>query len=252
MMLPMHARSKLFQWTVALVLLVVFIALFTMAALLTAAALGLQADDPVQLVIALAFQLGVLLPVWMMLTGFFLVPLLRLVGALRYYSPYLIATRSRGDHLDLHGATLFDYILLFRWSERGRQAVRKILIWYVEGLLALVDEIEKGRLPDKLVLSATSYIFSESIARRYGFQVETASRFSIGGFLTYPTQVVTYSFAKGGWAFPPILRARRATITGATLRSQAARLQKLRARLLQPEEHDPMLATQRERRSADT
>jgi hypothetical protein len=229
----MHARPKLIQWTVALVLLIVFVALFTMAVLVTASVLGLQPDNPAQLAVALAIQLGVLLPLWMMAAIFFLAPVLRLVGALRYYSPYLIVTRSRGGGLDLHGATLFDYLLLFQWSERGRPAVRKILIWYVEGLLALVREIEKGDLPDNIVLSATSYIFSKSIARRYGFHVETGSRFSVGGFLTYPTQLITYSFAKGRWAFPPILRARRATIPGAALAAQSARLQRLRNRLLQ-------------------
>lgn len=227
------ARPKLIQWTVALVLLIAFIALFAMAVLVTASVLSLQPDNPVQLAVALAIQLGVLLPLWMMAAIFFLAPLLRLVGALRYYSPYLIVTRSRGGSLDLHGATLFDYILLFRWSDRGRPAVRKILIWYVEGLLALVREIEKGDLPDNIVLSATSYIFSESIARRYGFRVETASRFSVGGFLTYPTQLITYSFAKGRWAVPPILCARRATISGADLVAQSDQLEKLYRRLAQ-------------------
>jgi len=232
----LHARSKLIQWTVALVLLIVFIALLSIALLATASVLGLQADNPVQLAVALAIQFVVLLPLWMMAAIFFFAPLLRLVGALRYYSPYLIVTRSSGGRVDLHGATLFDYLLLFHWSERGRPAVRKILAWYVEGLLSLVREIEKGDLPDNTVLSATSYIFSESIARRYGFHVETASRFSVGGFLTYPTQLITYSFAKGIWAFPPILRARRATISGAALAAQSARLQRLLSRLNQAQQ----------------
>lgn len=229
------ARSKLVQWMVAMALLLIFIALFTMAALVVVAVFGLQADDPAQLALVVAIQLGLFLPVWMMAAAFCFAPLLRLLGALRYYSPYLVVTRSHHGNLDLHGATLFDYILLFRWSERGSPAVRKILIWYVEGLLAIIREIEAGKIQSDTVFSATSYIFSESIARRYGFGVETSPRFSIGGFLTLPTQFVTYSFAKGRWAFPPIQRARRATISGAALCLQSARLERLLSRLVREE-----------------
>lgn len=227
----MYVRSKLLQALVALVLLAVFVALFSIATLATAAVLGLRADSPAELGLALGLHLVVLLPLWMLAASFFFAPLLRLAGALKYYSPYLVVTRGRQGHLDLHGATPFDYLLLFRWSDRGASAVRKILSWYVEGLLSLAHEIEEGRLPRSTVFSATSYIFSESIARRYGFSVEQALRFSFGGLLTFPTQCLTYSFAKGRWAFPPVHRARRATITGAALCSQIARLQKLRRRL---------------------
>ena len=233
-MMKLYDRSPFLPWTVALLLLLGFIALDIIAMLATAAALGLNASAPAHLAAALALPLFGLLPLWMTAANFFCSPLLRLVGALRYVSPYLVVTRSGKGHLHLHGASLFDYLLLFRWTDRGPPAVRKILAWYVEGLLALAREVEQGRIPPETVLCATSYIFSASTARRFGFKVERASRFSFGGLLTYPTQLVTYSFAQGRWTLPPVAKAKRATITGAALSAHTARLQRLRERLLEP------------------
>jgi hypothetical protein len=229
-----HERSQIVQWLVALTLLVIFATLFAIPALWIVAALGMDHGNPVHLGLVVLLQLIVLLPFWMLMANVFFTPLLRIVGALRYHSPYLVVTRGGNGSLILHGASLFDYLLLFRWSERGPLAVRKILIWYVEGFLALAREVEEGRIPGCTVISATSYIFSASVARRYGFHVEQGARFSLGGLLTFPTQLVTYSFARGRWALPPISRAKRATITGAALSSQIARLQRLRERLLRP------------------
>lgn len=229
----LQTRFALARWAVALLLLAALMVLCSIALIGTVALFGWSLASPLQLCLAMGLQLSLLLPFWMMAGIFFAAPLLRLLGTLRYYSPYLVVTRSRDGHLDLHGATLFDYLLLFRWSDRGRQAVRKILIWYVDGLLAIIREIKQGKIQRDTIFSATSYIFSESIARRYGFRVEASRWFSIGGFLTLPTQFVTYSFAKGHWALPPILRARRATIDGTTLCAQSARLQRLLSRLAQ-------------------
>lgn len=230
-MKSLYARSQLFRWTVAFVFMNVFLVLHLMVTLSAALALDLQIDQPAQLALAMGVQIVVLLPLWMLLVSLLLAPLLRLVGVLRYYSPYLVVTRAGRGKLDLHGATIFDYFLLFRWSDRGPSAVREILMWYIDGLLSLAREIKEGQLPADIRLTGTSYIFSASTARRYGFDVERAARFSWGGLLTYPTQILTYSFARGRWAFPPVLRAKRATIDGATLCSQISRLERISKRL---------------------
>lgn len=230
-MRALYARSRLLQWTVAIVLVSVFLVLYLIVTLAAAFALGLQIDQPVQLAVAMGIQIAALLPLWMLLGSVLFAPLLRLAGVLRYCSPYLVVTRSGKGKLDLHGAMIFDYFLLFRWSDRGAPAVRKILVWYVDGLLSLAREVVEGRLSIDTTLSGTSYIFSENTARRYGFDVERAAAFSWGGVLTYPTQVLTYSFARGRWTFPPVLRAKRATIDAATLCSQIPRLERMRKRL---------------------
>lgn len=235
-MKALYAHSKPFQWTVALLFLTAFVALFTLATLAVAFMLGLQVDAPEQWGLAVVVQLVLFLPIWMLLSLFSLAPLFRLTGVLRYYSPYLIVSRARRDRFDLHGATPFDYLLLFRWRDRGRPAVRCILLWYIDGLVALAREMEGGGFPVGTTVSATSYIFSAGTARRYGFTVDEASRFACGGFLTYPTQFLTYSFAQGRWAFPPIRRAKRATINGASLCSQILRLERVQKRLRDAQE----------------
>lgn len=230
-MKSLYARSKLLQWTLALSFLIVFIALVLIATLGTAFTFELPLDDPAQMALAVVVHLALFLPLWMLVCLFLLAPLFRLTGVLRYYSPYLIVSRSGRDRIDLHGATPFDYLLLFRWRDRGRPAVRCILLWYIEGLIALAREIESGCLPIDITLSATSYIFSADTARRYGFTVDESPRFACGGFLTYPTQFLTYSFSQGHWALPPLHRAKKATISGAKLCSQVTHLERVQKRL---------------------
>lgn len=230
-MRALYARSKLVQGIVALGFLTIFVGLMVAATLGVMTLLGGRWDDAVAWGLALMVHLILLLPLWMLVCLFFLAPLFRLTGTLRYYSPYLVVSRGGRGRIDLHGATPFDYLLLFRWRDRGRPAVRRILRWYVEGLLALAREFEEGRLPRDTTVSATSYIFSAGTARRYGFVVEEAGKFAWGGYLTYPTQWLTYSFARGRWAWPPVHRARRATIDGAGLCAQRGRLERLRERL---------------------
>lgn len=230
-MKALYARSRLFQWAVALFFLSSFVLLFAAATLGMAMLLELKVDAPAQMAIALTSHLIVFLPIWMLLSLCFLAPLFRLTGVLKYYSPYLIVTRSGRDHLELHGATPFDYFFLFHWRDRGHAAVRSILLWYIDGLISLAREIECGRFPIHTTISATSYIFNGNTARRYGFTIEEAPRFAFGGILTYPTQFLTYSFAKGRWALPPIFRAKKATIDGAKLCAQIVRLERVRQHL---------------------
>jgi len=230
-MKALYDRSKLFRWTVAILFATALMALLVAAMFGTVGLLGLRVDNPAHLVFAQGLAVVLFLPIWMMIAGFLVAPLLRVVGHLKYYSPLLIVTRSSGSRLDLHGAMLFDYVLLFRWCDRGRPAVRKTMLWYIDGLIALARDIERGRYPADITLSGTSYFFSESSAKRHGFRVEKGSRFAFGGFLTYPTQFLTYSFAKGRWAFPPILKAKNATIDGATLCTRIPRLERVRKHL---------------------
>ena len=224
-------QPRFLQWMVAILLAGVATGLVGMAAFSSAGLVGLRVDSPLQLGAALGVALVLFLPLWLLVFAFLFAPVLRLVGVLRYYSPILIVSRADPGCLCLHGAMPFDYVLLFRWCDRGRPAVRRILLWYVDGLISLARDIEQGRIPSDIEISATSYIFSEHSLRRFGFRVETASRLALGGVLTYPTQFLTYSFAQGRWCLPPVLRACKATIDSAKLCSQISELQRLQKRL---------------------
>jgi hypothetical protein len=219
------------QWTVALFLLGIAAILVGMAAWGSAILLGLRLDSPPQVGLALLVALVLFLQAWLLILGFLATPLLRLVGVLCYYSPFLIVARVGDGQLGLHGALPFDYLLLFRWCDRGRPAVRRILLWYVEGLMCLAREIEQGKIAGDTVITATSYIFSSRSMQRLGFRAENGSRFSFGGIVTFPTQFVTYSFARGRWSLPPVLRGCKSTITAAELCSRLGYLQRLHHRV---------------------
>ena len=225
------ARLDRSGWLVALLLLIIGAALLGLAAWAVAGALGLSVESPGQLGLALLVAVVPFLPFWLLVCGLCFAPMLRLTGALRYCSPSLIVTRTDRGRLVLHGAMAFDYLRLFRWRDRGRPAVRRILLWYVEGLVHLSREVRQGRIPVATELSAVSYIVSEHTLRRYGFTVEHAPRLVLGGILTYPTQFLTWSFARGRWALPPIHRACRGTIRAEQLGAKLDELMALQNRL---------------------
>lgn len=171
------------------------------------------------------------LPLWLTLANLAGAPLLRLVGVLQYYSPMFLVTRSGGRRLYLHGATLFDYACCMRWRDRGSKARRMTLELYLEGMLGLIHDVESGHVPQAALITGTSYFFSTRQAHRLGFRVEESWRLAFGGLMTYPAHFLTYSFAKGHWAFPNVLNAKRASISGAGLIQQKGKFEALLNRL---------------------
>jgi hypothetical protein len=171
------------------------------------------------------------LPLWLTLVNLTCAPLLRVVGALNYYSPMLLVTKSSRHRVYIHGAVLFDYVICMRWQERGSKARHKVLSYYLEGLLRLIQDVESGYVPETALITGTSYFFSTKRARALGFRVEESRRFAFGGLLTYPAHFLTYSFAKGRWALPNVFHAKRASITGAGLLKQKEKLEALLNRL---------------------
>lgn len=212
-------------------LLVTFVALASVFGLGLVDWLDLNPGRPGRIAMAGLVCFGLPLPVWMLAGSLFLTPALRVIGRLRYYSPVLIVKGSAKRGLELHGALPFDFLMLFSWKQRGRWAARRIWMWYFEGLIALAREIEAGRFPRQVTITGTSYIFSPRLAQRHGFQVETSPWMAWGGWFTWPTQFLTYSFSQGRWCLPPLRRTARARITGGELCSQIASLQKTVDRL---------------------
>lgn len=159
-------------------------------------------------------------------------PVMRLAGVYRYYSPMLLVENPRPTGFHVHGGTNLDYLLHLRWSDRGPAAARKTLRHYLRGLLAIADEVARGELPTDLPIVATSYVFSETTARRLGFTVEPVPRGErLGLWMNYPNLLLKHSFAQGRPALPDLSRVRRATITGGRLAERRDSLRALLARL---------------------
>lgn len=206
------------SWVMAVALCLVLAGVVAAAAFATRAALGLPRGG-----FGMAVALGIVnlpLPFWMTLANFLTAPLFQLLHVYTYYSPLLLAERRRGGRLALHGGTLFDYVKHMRWADRGRTATRRVLVFYLQGLLALIAEIEEGRLSGDVVISATSFFFSARHAQRFGFTAEEKRLQALGGVLVYPTLVLTYSYTKGHLAFPNLSHTVSAHIRGAELVAQ--------------------------------
>jgi hypothetical protein len=219
-MTQLARRSKRLQWTVALLL-----------AGLCLGVVGL----PFALVIHdWRWAPGIVaLPLLIApLEGLLLTPLHTLTGRYRYYSPFLLATADAGGALELHVATLFDYVVLLRWRDRGRRASRRIAVELLRGLLAVIADVERGALAAHLPVTATSYIFSSRTLRRMGFELQpTSAAARLNLALAFVGIALRLSFTRGRPTLPDLRRIRTATATGAQLAAQRDELQRLLARL---------------------
>lgn len=200
-MRSLYRRSAAFRWIIALILAAAVV--FLLPRLL--GFLG-----PVWSLVAF--------PLWMSALQFSLAPTMRVLGLYRYHSPMLKVTLRSSRRYELHGGTLFDYVMTVRWAERGTVASRRIVAFYLEGLLEIAREVEAERLPRSIEITGTSYFFSEQTARRLGFAVLPAGlRLRANLLLNFLDVCALYSFSKGRLAVPAVWRAREAVIRGGEL-----------------------------------
>src|SRR5262249_31586225 len=150
----MYLRSRTCQWIVAVVLL---------ASGVAAVAFLRFVQGPAMIA---------LLPLVFSFVQTAFSPILRLLGVYRYHSPMLKVTiRSRRIY-EIHGGTMFDYLIHLRWKDQGAAAARWILVSYLQGLSDIADCVERGELPPAIRITGTSYFFRDASARRLGFALE--------------------------------------------------------------------------------
>jgi len=174
-------------------------------------------------------------PVALSVFQFCVTPFLTNTGLYRHHSEMLKATVRTAHTWEIHGGTSWDYIRLFRLSENGTVATRRLLRFYLEGLLDIARLVDSGAIPPEVTVTGTSYFFSEKSARRLGFRIEPAGpRLRAVLVLYYLDLVLLYSFARGWIAFPNVLKARRAAIRAADLVARRRDIEALIARLSRP------------------
>lgn len=223
---PFYDLPRPLLWALALAL-----GALALAPLAAFWALVFTADDGFSAVgwVAAAAVGAPLLQPWLQLTA---APLLRLTGRTRYFSPMLLAEAPTPEQLQIHGGTLFDYLLHFRPSDRGQAATRSTMRFYVDGLVAIADEVRRGTLAADVRIVGVSWFFSEETARRLGFTVES-TRYAerLGLWASVVAIALKHSFARGYPAWPDLRRIRKVTITGSELVAHVPELERLRSRL---------------------
>lgn len=210
---PFYQKSKLFQWTVALFLLGVVLGLFVVYTKI----LGIN-------IFLGLFFLFLLIPVFQ----FSCSPLFTLTGTYQYLSPMLLVFGASDEKYDLHNGTSFDYLFVMRKYKPGVEVRTAILKYYLEGLLEIVTRVENGQLPNTVSVEGTSYFFSESTAKRLGFEVEPGKGFlKYNLYMNFIDLCWTYSLSQGKFTFPDLKDIKKAHTTGKKLVENKERLTKL-------------------------
>lgn len=145
-------------------------------------------------------------------------PFFRLVGIYTYYSPMLLGYMANNKHIDLHSGGSFDYLFVSHNYKPGAEWRNRLLIFHLEGLLQIIEHIEKKRISKEVTISGTSYFFNSKSLGRMGFEMEVPSLFyRVNLFVNFIDLVWMYSMAKGKWAIPKIWNAKKVKISGEKL-----------------------------------
>ena len=146
------------------------------------------------------------------------VPFFRLIGYFKYLTPLVISTVQTEEQYDLHNVFTFDYLVNFKWADRGKKVQKMLLQHYFKALLVIIERIESGHLPPEVNIVGHSYFFSDRTAKKLGFTISKASSFwVINSALQFIELSYLYSFSQGKWAMPKFWKVRRAEISGTDL-----------------------------------
>ena len=161
------------------------------------------------------------------------VPFFRLIGFYKYLNPYVISTVQTDKHYDLHNVFTFDYLVNFRWSDRGKYVQKTLLGHYFKALLTIIERIEHNQLSPEVKIVGHSYFFNERTAEKLGFTISKASTFWVcNSLLQFIELSCLYSFSRGKWAMPKLWKVKRAEISGSDLVAKKEILEKLVSRIL--------------------
>jgi len=161
------------------------------------------------------------------------VPFFRLIGYYKYLNPYVISTVQNEETYDIHNVFTFDYLVNFKWADRGKKVQRTLLGHYFKALLTIIERIESGALSEKVKIVGHSYFFSDRTADRLGFTINKAGTFWIvNSCFQFIELTYLYSFSQGKFAFPKFWKVKRAEIVGSELVKKKDVLKGLVSRIL--------------------
>jgi hypothetical protein len=149
---------------------------------------------------------------------FLAAPIFTLTKVYTYLSPMLLVYAANNKTYDLHNGTGFDYLLVKGATPAGLKWRQKLIAYYLEGLLVIIEKIENSELPDTLEIRGSSYFFSDQTAKRLGFTLkETQSHEKFNIYLNYLDLLWMFSISKGRLSFPNVGDIKTASTTGAEL-----------------------------------
>lgn len=194
-----YKLHKLFQWPVALLLLVIgFAPLLTL--------IEFSHKEP---------QFYFFFILYIPLAQFTFTPFFKLIGVYRYYSPMLLGYMANDKQIDLHSGTTFDYLWVMRKVKPGIEMRNRILMYQLEGLLNIIQQIESNKIPQTVNIIGTSYFFSDRTLKKLGFEIVKPSLFyRLNILVNFIDLTYLYSLSKGRFTIPNLLSVKKASISG--------------------------------------
>ncbi len=172
------------------------------------------------------------LPILSPLFNLITVPVFRLMGFYKYLNPYVLSSVQTDKHYDLHNVFTFDYLVNFKWADRGKKAQKTLLAHYFKALLTIIDRIESGQLSESVNVVGHSYFFSDRTADKLGFKGSKGPIFwVVNSSLQFIELTYLYSFSQGKWAIPKFWKVKKAEIVGSDLVKKKEFLEGLVSRL---------------------
>lgn len=166
--------------------------------------------------------LGILLVFLLIpLFQFFATPFFTLTKTYSYLSPMLLVYAANEKQYDLHNGTSFDYLFVLYNTKSGTALRYKLLSYYLDGLLVVIEKLEQKEIPLTIVIRGSSYFFSERTVRKLGFSISKtgwSEKFNI--IINYFDLFWMYSLSSGRIAFPNLGNINTVSISGADLLKQ--------------------------------
>jgi len=172
---------------------------------------------PIGLILSYAFFSSkiyflLILPFAFSLAVFSGTPIFRLTGVYKYYSPMTLVTRNK-DTIEIHNGTSFDFLSHFKFSDKGYKWKRRLMTYYLEGILNLINELKASNEKDKRIIG-TSYFFNIRTAERIGFKISNPSILpKIKVTINFLDILFMFSLSEGKFKIPNIYQLKKAEIS---------------------------------------
>ena len=168
------------------------------------------------------------LPLFISLLQLTFAPFMRLIGSIEYVSPMLLVYGPTPEKYNLHNGTTFAFLYNFWGVPPGALVRYRTLEYHYAGFLGIIERIKSGQVPPTVLITGTSYFFSERTMQKLGFRIEPPSIWAVlnlwmNGFDLF----WMYSYAQGRIAWPRLTHIRRAVTTGAELVAHEASIRRL-------------------------
>lgn len=211
-----YSIPAILQWLIALILMVIFFFLF---------GTWKNASE-------VSWLIYLLLPLILSAGQFLMTPFAKLCGLYNYLSPMLLRIGNSKKKVDLHFGTPFDHLMVMRGISPGVKYKNKMLEYFLEGMLEIIDQIEQGKIPETAKIRGSSYFFSDRTSDLLGLEMSKTGWFEVLNlYANYFDLTWMYSLTHGRLRWPNMQNIKTGTVLASDLVKRKEKIQKIHAYL---------------------